>query len=145
MNARPAPWGSPLPARFRLLVVDDDPDTLESFQAILANALPEITVWTANSAEEALDLLRRESVDAILSDLKMPGMDGLSLLRHAQAMKPGTAGAIITAFPKLETAIQAQYDVAVYRFLTKPVSPEDLVGAVDDLRRRCMVLPPLPP
>jgi CheY-like chemotaxis protein len=110
------------PLRGRVLLVDDAPDVLLTVGAFLRHAGLEPT-W-AESAERALALLRTEErFDAIVTDLAMPGMNGLDLLKQARNIDPSMAGLLITGFsdPGL---LQGQDNVAV---LHKPFNRAELI------------------
>jgi len=100
-----------------ILVVDDDYATREG----VARALREhYTVLVAADAEAALAALTSNEVDLVLTDLRMPGRDGLSLLRH-----PGIPVILLSAYGSVESAVEAMKDGA-YDFLTKPVNLDHL-------------------
>lgn len=127
----PRPW-----APFRLLVVDDDADTLESIVKLVRSELPNVLALPAHSSDEAVRILRGQPVDAVLCDYRMPGMDGLELLRKVQLEFPDVIRLVMTAFPKLEIAINAINELEVERFLVKPIQPGQLVLAVESLARK---------
>jgi DNA-binding NtrC family response regulator len=104
--------------RGRILVVDDDPGMCELLEDYLARLGH--TVLTAAGGAQALDLLGREEVDAILTDLNMPGVGGIELCTRLHADRPDLPVVIITAFGSLDTAISA-LRAGAYDFVTKPV------------------------
>jgi two-component system response regulator HydG len=110
-----------------VLVVDDDLANLESvartFQREGLDAL------TASSGKQALELLRRQEVSVMVTDLMMPGMDGQELLRAARAVRPDVEVVLMTAYGTVETAVAAMKDGA-YDFITKPLKRHALVKAV---------------
>ncbi len=110
-----------------VLVVDDDRSALESIQEILLRE--EYQVCIARSAEEALELLRAEDFGVVLTDLRMPGMDGMDLLRTIKALRPETEVVIMTAFGTIERAVEAMREGA-YDFVTKPLKRPLLVRSV---------------
>jgi DNA-binding NtrC family response regulator len=104
--------------RPRILIVDDDKNTREG----LARALsPDYTVTLAESGERALSLLDESAVDIMLSDVRMPGMDGMTLLQRALARTPAPISIMLTAYGNVETAVEAMKRGA-YDFLMKPVN-----------------------
>jgi DNA-binding NtrC family response regulator len=107
----------------RALVVEDD----ELGRECVAESLAEIGVETrtAKNGRQAIEMLAKEDVDVILSDLRMPEVDGLALLRHAQKNAPTTPFVLMTAFGTLDFAIQAMRDGAE-DILLKPFDPDQL-------------------
>ncbi|MCG8588064.1 MAG: EAL domain-containing protein, partial [Proteobacteria bacterium] len=83
-------------------------------------------ILTANSGSAALGLLRKRPVDLVVSDERMPGMSGSELLTHVAREFPDTIRIILSGQASLESAIRAINDARIFRFLTKPCSPEDL-------------------
>jgi two-component system, NtrC family, response regulator PilR len=106
-----------------ILVVDDEPHILD----VLEIALQEdgVDVSRAASGQEALDTLRRQSVDVVVSDIRMPGMSGVELLSRAREFAPDTAFIMVTAFATTDTAIEALQHGAC-EYLTKPFKMDDL-------------------
>jgi len=113
-----------------VLVVDDEKHTREG----LARALQgDYRVLLADSGERALEVLAAEAVDLVLSDIRMPGMDGVALMRRIRARTPQPVVILLTAYGSIETAVEAMREGA-YDFLTKPVSLDRL----DILLRRAL-------
>jgi len=113
--------------RLRILVVDDVADTREVLSRNLF--LEGFEVTAASSAGEARDILTQKDVDLVVTDLKMPGADGMSLARHVKARQPGVAVVVITGYPagEAEMALLAQ---GVDGFLTKPFTDVELLSVV---------------
>ncbi|MGE4291269.1 MAG: sigma-54-dependent transcriptional regulator [Desulfovibrio sp.] len=106
-----------------VLVVDDEPGHRQMVRAVL-----EDTGWRvleADSGETALDLLSRETPHTALVDMRMPGMDGLTLLREIHARQPGLPVVLLTAFGSVGSAVEAMKKGA-YDYLTKPADNEEL-------------------
>lgn len=107
----------------RILIVDDDKHTRDGLQRALRK---NYRVITAESAEAALQLLSAgQSVDLLLTDLRMPGTDGLGLLRRVLGISPQTICILLTAYGTVETAVEAMKQGA-YDFLTKPINLDHL-------------------
>ena len=106
-----------------ILVVDDDKNTRDGLQKALQR---HYAVKTAESAEAAQAILAADpGVDVMLSDLRMPGTDGLALLRRVSAQHPQTICILLTAYGSVETAVEAMKQGA-YDFLTKPINLDHL-------------------
>ena len=106
-----------------ILIVDDDKNTRDGLQRALQR---HYTVLMAESADAALAILAADrQVDLMLSDLRMPGTDGLGLLRRVTAQHPKTVCILLTAYGSVETAVDAMKQGA-YDFLTKPVNLDHL-------------------
>ncbi len=106
----------------RVLIVDDEKSTREG----LARALRRnYEVILAENAERALEVIAENPVDIVLADLRMPGMDGLTLLQRILARSPRPVCILLTAYGSIETAVEAMKRGA-YDFLTKPVNLDEL-------------------
>lgn len=120
---------SPRTKPYVVLLVDDEQDILESLRAALETSLDQVRVQTASTGLEALHIMERVPVDLVVTDFKMPGMDGFELLERAERIAPGLPRILMSAFV---------YDVpraSVERshvdcFLPKPFGAEELVRAV---------------
>jgi DNA-binding NtrC family response regulator len=108
----------------RILIVDDDPGTLASLSR--AFALEGYTALTASSATRALERLAEEPVDAILSDVVMPGMDGLALLAKLRERAPEVPVILMSGQATLQTAVRAT-QLGALDFVEKPVGLERLL------------------
>jgi DNA-binding NtrC family response regulator len=106
-----------------ILVTEDDARTRESLARAMTRA--GYRTLTAADGAEALAFLEREKVDVVLTDLKMPGIDGISLLERFQARSPETTVIILTAFGTVGLAVEAMKKGA-YDFLTKPINLDKL-------------------
>jgi DNA-binding NtrC family response regulator len=109
--------------RPRVLAVDDDPLTLKLLDKTLA--LEGYEVITAPNGPAALDEARRQLFDAAVVDLRMPGMDGLELLRELKRLDPAVEVIMTTAYPEVSTAVQALKDGA-QDYLQKPMNLDEL-------------------
>src|SRR3990172_8051535 len=115
-------------AKDRILVVDDAPDTLEGLERNLA--AQGFEVLTAPGVAEAVKALEARSVDVVITDLKMPGLSGLELVRHVRENFRDTEVLMITGYPTVEGGVQAVKSGAD-SFLAKPFTDEELQRAVD--------------
>jgi len=112
-----------------VLVVDDDPALLQALPEALRLRMSGVTVDTANSATAALDRMVGRDYDAIVTDIKMPGMDGLALLTEIRTRRPDTPILIITGHGEHALAIQALRGGA-YDFIHKPIDRDQIVGSL---------------
>jgi DNA-binding NtrC family response regulator len=106
------------------MFVDDEPHVTEGLKRALRRE--PYSVLSANSASEALDILKREPVDVVVSDEKMPGMSGADFLAVVRQKYPDTIRIILTGHATLDAAIHAINGGEIYRFLTKPCNEVDL-------------------
>ena len=107
----------------RVLVVDDD----ESLRRVTQVQLEDegYSVMTACDGEEALGILARAPQDLVITDLSMPGMSGVDLLKKVVSEFPETTVVLVTAFGTIESAVDAM-KLGAYDYVTKPVNPESL-------------------
>ncbi len=116
-----------------LLIVDDEAAILESLKRLLER--DGYHVQTAASAEEALGILQKESFDLLLTDLKLPHLSGLELLRLVRKLAPDMEVILMTAFGQVEDAVEAMKEGA-YDFIQKPVKKSVLSKVLDKARER---------
>ncbi len=112
-----------------ILIVDDDATLLQALPQALSLRLPEVQVMISDSAVEALERVQRYDYDAIVSDIKMPGMDGLALLSRTKELRPETPILLITGYGEHGLAIQALRGGA-YDFIQKPIDRDYFVAAL---------------
>lgn len=133
MNGRPA--GAPAP---KVLCVDDEPNILSSLRRLLrANGYQ---VLTAESGAAGLALLAAEPVDVIISDMRMPEMNGAQFLSRARIDWPDTMRLLLTGYSEVQSIQDAINGGEIYRYITKPWDDADLLRVVHDaLERRQLV------
>lgn len=112
----------------RVLCVDDEPHILHSLQRFCRNQ--GITMLSAASVSEALGLLKREKVLVILSDFRMPHMNGLDFLRHARMLRPGTAGIILSGYADIPVVSLALQNGEIFGFVPKPWRRDELAALI---------------
>jgi EAL domain-containing protein (putative c-di-GMP-specific phosphodiesterase class I) len=113
----------------RVLVVDDDPDILIFVREVLTHSGFE--VHTAGSGGHAVERVAQGAFDAVVSDIRMPGMDGLELLRTVRRHRPDLPVILMTATPDVGTAMEA-CEFGALRYLLKPLSPPAVAAAVKE-------------
>src|SRR5216110_2362185 len=120
-----------------LLIADDDPGLRESLERTLTRE--GYRVILASDGRGALERLQGGGIDRVVTDLKMPGLTGIEVLRAAKAIAPDVDVILLTAFGTVEEAVKAMKDGA-YDFLTKPFRREQLLKLVDKaLERRDLI------
>ncbi len=129
-KSTPAAGGAAKP---RLLVVDDEATQREMLSGILERA--GYRVETAASGREALETMDRDAFDLLLTDQKMPGMDGLALLGRSQALRPELPVVLMTAFGSVSEAVSAMKQGAA-DYLTKPFEREELLLVLEKALRQ---------
>ncbi len=117
----------------RILAVDDELDMLTLFK-MMVEGYTDHQVTVTNNPLEAKDLLDREQFDLVLTDLKMPGMDGMELLEAAKKKDEDLLVMVITAYGSLESAEEAMAKGA-FDFITKPFRKEQILLAIDKAMR----------
>ena len=115
-----------------ILIIDDEP-------AILRNLKNHLTarghrVYTAEGGAGGLETLRREAVDIVITDVKMPGMDGFEVLREVRRTSPGVEVIMVTAYGDLDAAVRAMREGA-FDFFSKPVKLQELVASLHRTER----------
>jgi two-component system response regulator PilR (NtrC family) len=107
----------------RVLVVDDEKSMRDLLAITLERAGHEVAL--ADGGEAAVDAIRRDTFDAIITDLRMPRVDGLEVLRAAKDLSPDTAVLVITAVASTETAVEAM-KLGAYDYITKPFKLDEV-------------------
>ncbi|GCE48866.1 histidine kinase/DNA gyrase B/HSP90-like ATPase [Thermosporothrix hazakensis] len=112
-----------------VLIVDDDPGLLDALPRTVSLRIPGIRIDIASSSTEALRLIHDNRYDAIISDIKMPGMDGFELLEQARKVRPEVPVLLITGHGEHDLAIRALRGGA-YDYIPKPVDRDTLIAAL---------------
>jgi len=123
----PDPVAVDAPSRGLILLVDDEPAIARAYARTLGAA--GFTVVTASDGREAADVARERSFDVIVSDIAMPTMDGLELLRMVREYDLDVPFVIMTGGPAVDSAARAM-EYGALRYLIKPVTPEDLEAVI---------------
>lgn len=115
-------------AHAKILIVDDEEVVRKSYQRALNTE--HCTVTAASNGGEALQLMGDQSFDVVLLDQRMPGMDGMTLLKVIKANWPRSEVIMITGYPAVESAKQA-VKLGAYDYLAKPVGPDEVIAAAN--------------
>jgi DNA-binding NtrC family response regulator len=116
-----------MPDKARILVVDDEISIVEVLKALLTREGYAVT--TASDGDEALEILREEKFDLLVSDIRMQRMDGITLLRMARELQEHLAVVMVTAYATVETAVAAMKNGA-FDYVTKPFKIDELILTV---------------
>lgn len=111
-----------------ILAVDDEPLILRAYQRSLGEAF---TLHTAEGPEAALALLQDQEYAVILTDLKMPGMDGVAFLQKARLLRPDTVRLMISGHADMGDALNSINQAGVFRLMLKPCAPEQISAALN--------------
>jgi DNA-binding NtrC family response regulator len=115
--------------RDAILIVDDELDFANGLARLIQKAFPGNPVIMKHEGESALKLLQERPCALMITDLRMPGMDGFALLKQAIALEPALSVIVLTGFGTIETAVAA-LKTGAYDFLTKPIDQDGLYGVV---------------
>jgi two-component system response regulator PilR (NtrC family) len=122
--------------RGRILVVDDERSMRELLMIVLRREGHQVQL--AEDGKAAVALLEHHAIDVLISDIKMPGMSGVDVLRAAKRIDPDIVGIMITAYASTESAVEA-LRLGAYDYLTKPFDVEELKAKVNNaLERRSL-------
>jgi heterodisulfide reductase subunit A len=113
----------------RVLIVDDEAIVRESIKEWLKDT--GFDVMTAESGEEALDMMKKQDFGVVILDFRLPQKTGIEVLKEVKVVKPDIKSIIITAYPSDESADEAK-KLGVIDYLIKPIAPEDLEKLVCD-------------
>jgi len=124
-----------------ILIVDDEPRVAFFLSKSLEHTKQNYNVSIAHSGEEALEILNRSSIDLLVTDLRMPGIDGLELMRWVRASSPHTRTILMTAYGNNKVEAEARR-LEAYRYITKPFNMDDFTKAVQEALRDVAVSQP---
>jgi two-component system response regulator HydG len=116
-----------------VLVVDDSAETVE---LIKRNLQPEgYQVYTASNVQSAIKLLDSIAIDLLITDLKMPGQNGIELVRHVSENHKGIGILVITGFPSIQSAVES-IKIGAEEYLVKSFTDKELLHAVENALRK---------
>ncbi len=118
---------------YTILAVDDSPDALELIQRHLVPFGH--TIYTASSVQEGVDLLRQTAIDLVMTDLKMPEVDGMDLIRHIRDNYKTISVIMITGYPSIDSAVES-VRLGADEYLAKPFTKKELLEVVTDVMAR---------
>jgi HD-like signal output (HDOD) protein len=121
----------------RVLFVDDEPRILDGLRRSLRTRRTEWEMSFVTSGSAALEVLAASPCDVVVSDMRMPGMDGAELLTHVSQLHPEVARVVLSGHTEPEAAIRVA--IAGHRFLTKPAEAESVIGVIKQLTTRTSI------
>jgi DNA-binding NtrC family response regulator len=113
----------------KILIIDDEPDMLKLLSMIIREKTP-YEVTTTNNPVEAIELAKKGGFDLVISDLKMPGLDGIEIIEAVKRLDEDTPVVIITAYGTVESASEAMLKGG-FDFITKPFRKEQILFTID--------------
>jgi two-component system sensor histidine kinase/response regulator len=122
-------------ANSRILIIDDDAALLEALPDTIRSRMPTLEVEVSDSPRTALTRIAAVDYDAIISDIRMPGMDGLVLLQQIKAIRPDTPTLLITGDGEHNLVVKALGGGA-YDFIEKPIDRDYLVASLQRALQR---------
>ncbi|WP_047712687.1 HD domain-containing phosphohydrolase [Pseudomonas lactis] len=114
----------PLATKSAVLLVDDEESILNSLRRLLRSQPYEVVL--ATSGAQALEIMATRPIDLVMSDARMPGMDGATLLAEVHRLYPATSRILLTGYADLTTIIKAINDGQIHRYISKPWNDEEL-------------------
>jgi len=137
MMTTDAPEKSVAQEQPHLLCVDDEQNILKSLRRLLMQEA--VQIHTASSGQEALDLMQQQQFDVIISDMRMPGMDGAEFLRQAFAMQPKTYRILMTGYADIQSTVAAVNEGRINRYIAKPWNNQELITSIQDGIQLCQL------
>ncbi|MCP4170082.1 MAG: response regulator [Fuerstiella sp.] len=116
-----------------ILIVDDEPDVLFSLKGLLRH---DFELYTAESGEQALEILRKHPIHVVMTDQRMPGMTGTELMDQAKALHPDAVRIVFTGYADIKAVVEAINTGGLYRYITKPWDPDELIDVLHHAARR---------
>ena len=106
-----------------ILIIDDEPDILKTLSSALQ--FERYRVSTAPGGDAGLKLFRREPFDLVITDMRMPGMDGIQVIEGVKAIDPDVEAIVLTGYATLDNAVKALRHVGAFDYLSKPLENID--------------------
>jgi len=117
-----------------ILIVDDEPIVRESIRDWLKDAGYQVA--TAESGEEALEMIEKQDFSVMVVDVRLPGKTGITVLKEVKALKPEIKSIVITAYPSEQTISEAK-KLGAIDYLIKPIAPDDLERLIRETLLKC--------
>ena len=117
-----------------VLIVDDEPIVRESIRDWLRDAGYQVA--TAETGEEALEMIENQDFSVVVLDVRLPGKTGIRILKEVKALKPQIKSIIITAYPSADMADEA-LKLGAVDYLIKPIAPDDLERLIRETLLKC--------
>ena len=114
----------------RIMLVDDEKNVLHALERLLVSPQCEVECFT--DPEQALLRAHTATFDLVISDYRMPGMNGVEFLRQIRTMQPDTMRIILSAYGELEAMQAAINEAEIYRYISKPWDTRDLKQTIDN-------------
>ncbi len=118
--------------KISILIVDDDPDFI-SFLNTTLDSVADYDVVSCTSPDDALHALDKAEYDLIISDFRMPGMDGVTFLKKVNEIIPDAIRIIISSFSDRDVLFGAINEARVHRYIVKPLEADVVLAIVDDV------------
>lgn len=113
----------------RIMLVDDEPQVLKSLERILRRSDHEVEMY--QDPRQALQRFHTATFDLVVSDYRMPGLDGVEFLKEVKRLQPDVMRLILSAYGDLDALISAINEAEIYRFISKPWNDMELMLAID--------------
>ena len=107
----------------KILVIDDEPDILKTLEMTLSQEGYHVT--TATGGEAALEIFRRQPFELVITDMRMPGMDGIEVIRQVKELDPDVEAIVLTGYATMANAVLSLRNVGAFDYLTKPLENID--------------------
>jgi two-component system probable response regulator PhcQ len=116
-------------AMSRIMLVDDEPHILKALERLLHRSDHEVEVY--QDPQQALKRFHTATFDLVVSDYRMPGMDGVAFLKEVKTLQPDVMRLILSAYGDLDALKSAINEAEIYRFISKPWNDFELTSAID--------------